>query len=139
MFRRRIYAQAFTLVAVYVGSMYWDSDRKRRKEYTGLVKEKKDKERHDKWIRELEIRDEEEEELRKVRDKVRRGQAAQRDKLMAKGEEGVKAAGEAGEKIKQKAKEVKDTIAGQVKSTMEDGDAEGPILRAVRDLWTRSR
>lgn len=139
MFRRRIYAQGFTLVAVYVGSLYWDSDRKRRKEYTGLVKEKKDKERHEKWIRELEIRDEEEQELRKIKDKIRRGQASQRDKLMTKGEEGAKVAAEAGEKAKEKVKEVKDTIVDKVKSTMEDGDAEGPITRAVRHLWTQSR
>lgn len=132
MFRRRIYAQGFTLIAVYVGSLYWDNDRKRRKEYTNLVKEKKDKERNEKWIRELEIREEEEEELRRVKEKVRQEQARHRERLMAKGEE-------AKEGVKQKAKEVKDTVSDKVRSSMEDGDTAGPILRSVRDLWTRSR
>ncbi|OAF58945.1 Respiratory supercomplex factor 1, mitochondrial [Pseudogymnoascus destructans] len=33
MFRARIYAQGFTIVAMVAGSMYWKSDRQKRKEF----------------------------------------------------------------------------------------------------------
>lgn len=70
MFRRRIYAQGFTILAMVAGSAYWESDRAKRKQYDGLVDEKKKKEKHEAWLRELEARDEEEQELRKLRDKI---------------------------------------------------------------------
>jgi len=65
MFRRRIYAQGFTILAMLAGSAYWETDRKRRKEFEGLTEEKKKKEKHDAWIRELEARDEENKERMK--------------------------------------------------------------------------
>jgi hypothetical protein len=65
MFRARIYAQGFTLVAMVAGSIYWDSDRKRRKEFEGVVEERKMREKNEAWIRELEARDEEEREGRR--------------------------------------------------------------------------
>ncbi|KAI9645305.1 Respiratory supercomplex factor 1, mitochondrial [Ciborinia camelliae] len=72
MFRARIYAQGFTLVAMVAGSMYWDSDRKKRKEFEGVLAEQKAKEKNEAWIRELEARDEEEKEMKRVRDERRR-------------------------------------------------------------------
>jgi hypothetical protein len=73
MFRARIYAQGFTLVAMIAGSMYWDSDRKRRKEFEGVLEERKAREKNEAWIRELEARDEEEREGRARRESRRRG------------------------------------------------------------------
>jgi hypothetical protein len=67
MFRRRIYAQAFTIAAMVAGSYYWESDRTKRKEYDKLQAEKVRIEKRNAWIRELEARDEE----NKAADKAR--------------------------------------------------------------------
>ena len=64
MFRRRIYAQGFTVLAMFVGSVYWSKDREKRKELEGIMSETKKKEKHEKWLRELEARDDEEREMR---------------------------------------------------------------------------
>jgi hypothetical protein len=69
MFRARIYAQGFTLVAMVAGSMYWKSDRQKRKEYDAAVAERKAKEKNEAWIRELEARDDEEKEIRAERER----------------------------------------------------------------------
>ncbi|KFY11474.1 hypothetical protein V492_04442 [Pseudogymnoascus sp. VKM F-4246] len=69
MFRARIYAQGFTIVAMVAGSMYWKSDRQKRKEFDEVVAERKAKEKHDLWIKELEARDEEEKEIRAEKDR----------------------------------------------------------------------
>ncbi|EHL00376.1 hypothetical protein GLAREA_04516 [Glarea lozoyensis ATCC 20868] len=71
MFRARIFAQGFTLIAMVAGSMYWEADRKKRKEFEGAVSERKAKEKNAAWIRELEARDEEEKEIRALREKRR--------------------------------------------------------------------
>ena len=76
MFRRRIYAQGFTIVAMLAGSVYWESDRAKRKEYDGLLDDKKRKEKHEQWIRELEVREEEEQEMRKERQQMLQSAAA---------------------------------------------------------------
>ncbi|KAM3069150.1 Respiratory supercomplex factor 1, mitochondrial [Clarireedia jacksonii] len=72
MFRARIYAQGFTLVAMVAGSMYWETDRKKRKEFDAVLAEQKAKEKNEAWIKELEARDEEEKELRREREKRRK-------------------------------------------------------------------
>lgn len=77
MFRRRIYAQGFTLLAMVAGSAYWEGDRKKRKEFDGLLEEKRKKEKHDAWIRELEARDQEDKEMELLRSKMVRGRAAE--------------------------------------------------------------
>ncbi|KAI7548664.1 hypothetical protein KC331_g4277 [Hortaea werneckii] len=70
MFRRRIYAQGFTVLAMVLGSAYWESDRKKRGEYNDLLEDKKKKEKHEAWLKELEAREEEEVHLRKIRDNI---------------------------------------------------------------------
>ena len=74
MFRARIYAQGFTIVAMVAGSAYWQTDRQKRKEFEGAVAERKAQEKSEAWIRELEARDEEEKELRAIREARRRGE-----------------------------------------------------------------
>lgn len=64
MFRARIYAQAFTLFAVVAGGIYYKTERQQRKEFERVVSEKKSQEKRDAWIRELEIRDQEDKEWR---------------------------------------------------------------------------
>ena len=68
MFRRRIYAQGFTIVAMVAGSMYWQTDRQKRKEFDLVIAERKAKEKNEAWIRELEARDQEAKELKAARE-----------------------------------------------------------------------
>ena len=84
MFRRRIYAQGFTLLAVVGGSAYWENDRKRRKQFEELSEEKKQKDKHQAWIRELEIREQEEAEMQKMKDRVIKGRKAEQKGLTEK-------------------------------------------------------
>jgi Flp pilus assembly protein TadB len=72
MFRARIYAQGFTIVAMVAGSMYWQTDRQKRKEFEGVIAEQKAREKNQAWIRELEARDEEEKELKASKEKRKR-------------------------------------------------------------------
>lgn len=78
MFRRRIYAQGFTIVAMAAGSMYWQEDREKRKEFDALQQQKKAQEKRDAWLRELEARDEEEKAMKARREKRRQQMAADR-------------------------------------------------------------
>ncbi|KAI5288179.1 Respiratory supercomplex factor 1, mitochondrial [Ascosphaera aggregata] len=59
MFRARIYAQAFTLCAVGFGGIYYAAERRAERELERVVDEKKSQEKRDAWLRELEIRDQE--------------------------------------------------------------------------------
>jgi len=76
MFRLRIAAQGFTIVAMMVGAKYWEGDRKKRKEFEDALKEKKATEKRDAWIKELEVRDQEEKDIQALRDKKRQARAA---------------------------------------------------------------
>ncbi|KAH6657915.1 hypoxia induced protein conserved region-domain-containing protein [Truncatella angustata] len=64
MFRARIGAQAFTVMAIVAGGAYYGADREKRKELIKLEAQKRAEERHDKWLKELEVRDEEEKLLK---------------------------------------------------------------------------
>jgi hypothetical protein len=85
MFRRRIYAQGFTIAAMVAGSYYWKEDRQKHTEYGKLLEQKKAAERKDQWIKELEFRDREEkerlEELKRIRE-------AKEGKVKAEAKEG---------------------------------------------------
>ena len=70
MLRGRIYAQGFTVVALVAGSVYYKTDRTKRKEFEGTVKERKAQEKNQAWIRELEARDEEDKSMRERRRKM---------------------------------------------------------------------
>jgi hypothetical protein len=64
MFRARIYAQAFTLVALVAGGMYFKTERQQRREFDQAVELRKKQEKRDAWLRELEVRDKEDREWR---------------------------------------------------------------------------
>ncbi|PYH92331.1 altered inheritance of mitochondria protein 31, mitochondrial [Aspergillus ellipticus CBS 707.79] len=64
MFRARIYAQFFTLVAVVCGGMYYKTERQQRKDFEQAVEARKSQEKRDAWLRELEIRDQEDKNWR---------------------------------------------------------------------------
>jgi len=78
MFRRRIYAQGFTIAAMAIGGIYWREDREKRKVWNKLQGERKGREKHEAWLRELEARDEEEKawRARMVRERGRRREEA---------------------------------------------------------------
>lgn len=60
MFRARVAAQGFTVLAMVAGSMYYSKDREKTKELRKLNDERDAEVKRQKWIRELEVRDEEE-------------------------------------------------------------------------------
>ncbi|KAL3474670.1 respiratory supercomplex factor 1, mitochondrial [Aspergillus californicus] len=64
MFRARIYAQGFTLLAVVAGGMYFKTERTQRREFDQAVELRKGQEKRDAWLRELEIRDKEDRDWR---------------------------------------------------------------------------
>ncbi|KAI4595819.1 Respiratory supercomplex factor 1, mitochondrial [Pestalotiopsis sp. 9143b] len=64
MFRARIGAQAFTVMAIVAGGAYYGADREKRKELIKLEAQQRAEERHQKWLHELEVRDEEEKALK---------------------------------------------------------------------------
>jgi len=57
MFRARIYAQGFTLVAIVAGSIFYQDERLKRRTFEKALEEKKALEKREKWLRELEARD----------------------------------------------------------------------------------
>ena len=78
MFRRRIYAQFFTIAAIVAGSTYWSQDRAKRAEFDKVEKERLAVERRERWLAELEARDREDRELREA-------MKASRERRLAKG------------------------------------------------------
>ncbi|KAL7949704.1 hypoxia induced protein conserved region domain-containing protein [Trichoderma barbatum] len=60
MFRARVAAQGFTVIAMVAGSMYYNKDREKSKELRKLKEERDNEEKRQRWIHELEVRDEEE-------------------------------------------------------------------------------
>lgn len=64
MFRARVLAQGFTIMAVVAGGMYYSQDRSRNAELRKLHEAQTAEEKRAKWIRELEVRDDEEKALR---------------------------------------------------------------------------
>ncbi|KAI8623779.1 mitochondrial hypoxia responsive domain-containing protein [Xylariaceae sp. FL1651] len=83
MFRARIGAQAFTVVAMVAGGAYYGADREKRKELIKLEAQQRAEERHQKWLHELEVRDEEDKQLkaaiRRKRERVEQKRAEKRD------------------------------------------------------------
>ncbi|POR32396.1 Respiratory supercomplex factor 1, mitochondrial [Tolypocladium paradoxum] len=59
MFRARVAAQGFTVIAMVAGSMYYSRDREKSKELRKLKEQRDAEEKRQKWIRELEVRDDE--------------------------------------------------------------------------------
>lgn len=124
MFRRRIYAQGFTILAMLGGSVYWESDRAKRGQFDELSEEKRRKEKKDAWIRELEVREAEEEELRRLRDRLVQGRGAEKVGLA--------------EETARRAEREGSGSSGSVRSVLEAGEgraADGPVMAAVRKMW----
>jgi len=104
MFRKRLYAQAFTIIAMVGGSYYYKADRVRRKEFDNLVAERKAKEKNEKWIQELEARDREEKEWRAKLNLVSAGKMTSKEKQTPKQvvvENGQKSGGPVSKAVKE--------------------------------------
>ncbi|KAI1252182.1 hypothetical protein MGN70_006755 [Eutypa lata] len=90
MFRARIGAQAFTVVAIVAGGAYYGKDREKRAELIKLEAQQRAEDRHQRWLRELEVRDEEEKELqetmRKRRERVERKRSADAEAAVVEGD-----------------------------------------------------
>ncbi len=93
MFRMRLYAQGFTIVAMVAGSLYHNSDRILRKEYDDLKKEQKAQEKRSAWIKELEARDKEETDWREKLAKVTEIREQEAKARRAKEEERIREGG----------------------------------------------
>lgn len=80
MFRARVAAQAFTVVAMVAGGLYFGAERHKEREAWKAEQAEKDEEKRQRWIRELEARDDEEKSLKAMIDRKReRKQAAGQD------------------------------------------------------------
>lgn len=64
MFRARVAAQGFTVIAMVAGSMYYSKDREKSKELRKLKEERDAEEKRQRWIRELEARDDEDKAIK---------------------------------------------------------------------------
>lgn len=115
MFRNRIYAQGFTLLAVVAGSMYYEKDRKKRKEFEGVIAERKAKEKNEAWIRELEARDKDDKDW-----KIRMGKVTAAEAKAAETEKKKEAGNE---KLGGIVEAVKELTSGD-KEPEQDGEGE---------------
>lgn len=71
MFRARVIAQGFTVAAMVAGGLYFGAERHKERENWKLQEQEKADEKRQKWIRELEARDDEEKELKAMINKRR--------------------------------------------------------------------
>ncbi|KAM0441181.1 hypothetical protein ACHAPT_000487 [Fusarium lateritium] len=78
MFRARVAAQGFTVIAMLAGSMYYQKDREKSKELRQLQEQRDAEEKRLRWIRELEARDDEEKAMRARLEQRRQQVVAQR-------------------------------------------------------------
>lgn len=92
MFRARVAAQAFTVIAMAVGGMYYQADRQKSKELWKLKEQEEAEEKRQKWIRELEIRDAEDRALKERLEKRRQRSEQRASSSLVPGEEGGVAA-----------------------------------------------
>ncbi|KAI1642700.1 hypoxia induced protein conserved region-domain-containing protein [Daldinia loculata] len=85
MFRARIGAQAFTVMAIVAGGTYYGADREKRKELIKLEAQQRAEERHQKWLKELEVRDEEDKHLKAAmkrrQDRIQQRRAEERGRV----------------------------------------------------------
>lgn len=131
MFRRRIYAQAFTILAMVAGSAYYEGDRSKRKEVEGAVADKQKKERHEAWLRELEARDEEEQELRALRNKLMKARrTAEKQEEFTQDERRIV------EERQRRGNGQSEAGWGSIKSALEDNERrKTSIFGAAMELW----
>lgn len=85
MFRYRIYCQGLTLIALLGGAFYYNSDKILFKEYEKLKVAKKKKEQNEAWIKELEARDQEDQEAKAKMERLKNLQREAAQQVTADG------------------------------------------------------
>lgn len=128
MFRARIYAQGFTLVALVAGSIFYQDERLKRRSLEKAVEQKKALEKRDKWLAELEARD--------VEDR------AWRERIERESGEAMERAGRAVEKVKSVGETAKKAVEEKFSSksgreTMVHESWGSEILWRTREAWRR--
>jgi hypothetical protein len=121
-FRARVAAQGFTVLAMVGGGYYYQADRHKERELWKLQRERDAEDQRQRWIRELEIRDEEEkalqERLAKRRERAARRSAGSEDQVGSRGagSEGVEQArtGTKGSALAEGASDAPTKVVGQV-------------------------
>lgn len=108
MFRARVAAQGFTVIAMVAGSMYYSQDRQKTKELRKIKEERDAEVKRQSWIRELEVRDEEEKAIRAKLQK--RAQQKQEDRQ----QQGSAATTDEGTNVDEADKERKGGILGKM-------------------------
>jgi hypothetical protein len=133
MFRARIYAQGFTIVAMAAGSIYWQTDRQKRKELDAVILEQKAKEKNQAWIKELEARDLEDQELKRAREARRRPKVSSgTDKTLEKGKGAVlKAVGKDTD-----TENKNEVLNGAVALPSEDVSQRKGVLESLQGFWS---
>lgn len=116
MFRARVAAQGFTVLAMVAGGMYYAEDRNKQKELWKLKQQQEAEEKRQKWIRELEARDEEDKALRAMLEKKRK-RASERTANTETGTDGVAAQARA--------------MLKEARTAKEDGAADGEPTSAT--------
>jgi hypothetical protein len=127
MFRARVAAQGFTVLAMVAGGMYYAEDRNKQKELRKLKQTQEAEEKRQKWIKELEARDEEDKALHAMLEKKRK-RAAERATNTESGTDGVAAQARAALKEAKAAKE----------NSAADGATAQPLSEAAGNEETAS-
>lgn len=125
MFRARVYAQGFTLLAIVAGSIFYEDERLKRRSFEKATEAKRAAEKRDKWLAELEARDQED---RAWRENIEResGEAAERAERAARMASVAKKAVE----DKFASKSVREEVVRQ-------GFGPGTWLQRTADAWRR--
>lgn len=146
MFRARIYAQGFTLVAVVAGGMYFKTDRQQRREFEQAVELRKAQEKRDAWLRELEVRDQEDRDWRarhaameaaakEVANKTASAQRGPEQDAMREAKDAEQKAAVATIAAEQDAaKKPGPSTPEAARASLEPADRSFGVLQAVRDL-----
>ena len=132
MFRARIYGQAFTLLCIVAGSIYYKEERAKRKEFEGALGERKVLEKKEAWIRELEARDREDKEYQAKRDALRKSKMGEVAETIKSQDD---KASQAKKDILSKV-QAEEGVAKAILEQLEQGKSIG-VLAAVKDLYRR--
>ncbi|KAB5578112.1 hypoxia induced protein conserved region-domain-containing protein [Coniochaeta sp. 2T2.1] len=131
-FRARVAAQGFTVLAMVFGGYYYQSDRHKEREQWKLQRERDSEEQKQRWIRELEIRDEEEKALQARIEKRRERAAGKRS-----------AVGEGGPEKQSTSEAVEQMRTGPKGSAQAEGASDAPtnvgVLGALGGLFGGGR
>ena len=140
MFRARVYAQGFTLAAIVLGSVFYQDERLKRRQFDKVVEDKKAAEKREKWIAELEARDREDREWRanfeQISQRAKEAESELQETMRGRkrmAEEGTRQVGRAAKEKLDKSFKTSSVYEGVIL----DGYAPGFGLWRTREAWRR--